>query len=188
MTKVAIWCRHEGDNIIGIGNEIPWNISSDARFFLDIIKNQNVVAGRLTYESFSGHTQPDCQIFVVTKNPDYKVSDKKNHFPVRDIRDFKDFEEDLYIAGGAEIYKAFMSGGPKLMPDIVIDCLYKGALNPEIQGEIKEITSCIEILKTKYFKLADEAEKDNVVRSVYLKRGDFVDQAVLKSILLQLND
>ena len=188
MTKVAVWCRHEGDNVIGIGAKIPWNVPSDARFFLDVVKNQNVVMGRQTYESLPGKTLPDCQIFVLTRNLRYKVSDKNNHTVVGDVREFKDFEDDLYIAGGAEIYKAFMNGGPKLMPDIVIDCLYQGELNPDVKGKTAEITSCIETLNAKYFKLADEVLKDNVVRSVYLKRGEFVDRAVLKSILLQLND
>ena len=43
MTKVAIWCRHEADNLIGIGDDIPWHIPSDSRFFADVIAGQDVV-------------------------------------------------------------------------------------------------------------------------------------------------
>lgn len=183
MTKIAVWCRHEGDNIIGIGKHIPWDVPSDRALFLALIKEQNVAMGRLTYESLPGRTLPDCQILVLTSDYSYKVSDKANHQIVEDVRNLKDFGEDLYIAGGAEIYGAFMKGGPKLMPDIIIDCIYTGALNSQLKGERISITPCIEILEKKYFKMPGTWEKDDIVRNIYIKRGDFVDQAVFKSVL-----
>lgn len=182
MTKVAIWCRHEKDDIIGIGRQIPWKVTADTEMFLALIRDQNVVMGRLTYESLPKRTLPDCQIFVMTSDYTYKVSDKINHRVVEDVRDFKGFEEDLYIAGGAEIYHAFMDGGPKLMPDIVVDCVYKGEINAELKGEKISITPCIDILNKKYFKMPGIYEKDGIERQLYIKRGDFVDQAVLKSV------
>ena len=48
MTKVAIWCRHQKDNIIGIGSDIPWNVPSDAQKFVRMATGQNVVVGRKT--------------------------------------------------------------------------------------------------------------------------------------------
>ncbi len=183
MTKVAVWCRHKGDDIIGFGSRIPWDVPSDKALFAALVKNQNVVMGRRTYESLPGRTLPDCQILVLTSDYKYKVSDKDNHATVENIRDFSEFEEDLYIAGGAKVYEAFMCSGSKLMPDIVVDCIYTGELNPAVKGEKISITACIDVLKKKYFKAAETDEVDNVVRAVYIKRGDFVDQAVLKSIL-----
>lgn len=186
MTKVAVWCRHEGDNLIGVGAKLPWNIPSDKQFFKDLVKDQNVVMGRLTYESLPGRMLSECQIMVLTSDYAYKVSDKINHSIVENIRDLKEFAEDFYIAGGAKVYKAFMTGGPKLMPDIIVDCLYQGEVNPELKGEKVDITPCIEILNKKYFKLYSSESKDCIVRNLYIKRGDFVDQAVVKSILTML--
>lgn len=34
MTVVAMWCRHAGDDLIGIGDNIPWNVPSDTKHFL----------------------------------------------------------------------------------------------------------------------------------------------------------
>lgn len=188
MTKVAIWCRHDEDDIIGIGKHIPWNIPSDKALFLALIKEQNVVLGRLTYESLPGRTLPDCQIMVLTSDYKYKVSDKDNHQIIEDVRDLKDFDENLYIAGGAQVYEAFMKGGPKLMPDIVVDCVYKGELDADLKGEKISITPCIEILKKKYFKMPGVCEKDGIIRCIYVKRGDFVDRAVLKSVQLMISE
>ena len=41
MTKTAIWCRHAGDNIIGIGAEIPWNIPSDSQKFWKMVEGRS---------------------------------------------------------------------------------------------------------------------------------------------------
>lgn len=181
MTKVAIWCRHAGDNIIGIGKQIPWNVPSDLHKFHQIVNEQNIVVGRSTYETLP-ESFNNASIFVLTSNPKYVVRNKSNHQVVTDIRDFKDFEEDLYICGGAKVYEAFMDGNPKLLPDIIVDCVYHGELT-SLKGEPANITTCVELLTKKYFKMTADFMQDNVTTTLYIKRGDFVDQAVLKSIL-----
>ncbi len=188
MTKVAIWCRHENDSVIGIGSSIPWHVSSDFRRFKRITGGKNIVAGEKTYESFPNRTLPDRKIYVLTFNPDYEVSDKANHFVVTDIRTFKDFDGDLYIAGGASVYKAFMSGGSKLMPDIVVDCVYHGPLNPELKGDKFDIQPCAEALQKHYRQMTPGHELDNITTTVFAKKGDFVEQSVLKRIVKAIEE
>ena len=52
MTKVAIWCRHEGDNIIGVGADIPWCVPSDSKRFRNITKEQTLQSFFLTKSVF----------------------------------------------------------------------------------------------------------------------------------------
>lgn len=182
MTKVAIWCRHEGDNLIGIGRNIPWKIPSDTQFFLDVVDEQDVVMGRKTYESLPGKTLPNSSIWLLSRNKKYELTDKKQHQVVTDIRDFKDFEGDLYIAGGAGVYEAFLTGAPKLMPDIIVDCVYAGEIFSDLKGEAITITPCIDVMKKKYFKITDDYERDGVKAALWVKRGDFVEQSVLRSL------
>lgn len=188
MTKVAVWCRHQDDNIIGIGPHIPWHISSDFKRFRRITEGQNIVAGEKTYESFPNRTLPNRKIYVLTLNKNYEVSDNKNHFAVTDINDFKEFEQDLYISGGATIYKLFMTYHEKLMPDIVVDSMYKGELNPELSGAKIDISECIEVMRKKYFKISTDYEEDNIITSVWVKKGDFVEQSVLKKIICAIEN
>ena len=188
MTKVAVWCRHQGDNIIGIGPQIPWHVSSDFKRFKRITEGQNIVAGEKTYESFPNRTLPNRKIYVLTFNPEYEVSDSKNHFVVTNINEFKDFEQDLYISGGASIYKLFMSSSEKLMPDIVVDSMYKGELNPNLTGPKIDISECIDILQKKYFKISIDYEQDNITTTVWVKKGDFVEQSVLKRIVYAIEN
>lgn len=183
MTVTAIWCRHAGDNIIGIGSHIPWRISSDFKRFRRITEGQNLVAGEKTYESFPNRTLPNRKIFVLTFNTDYEVSDPKNHFVVNDINAFKDFDGDLYISGGASVYKTFMTATPALLPDIIVDCMYKGTLDETLQGPKIDITPCIEVMTEKYCKISPDYELDNITTTVWVKKGDFVEQSVIRHII-----
>lgn len=188
MAKIAIWCRHAADDLIGIGADIPWHVPSDTDFFLAVVKDQDVVMGRKTYESLPGKTLPDSSIWLLTGNKQFEVTDKKQHQVVTNIRMFKDFDGDLYIAGGAAVYEAFLTGAPKLMPDIIVDCVYNGAVKSGVKGERICITPCVEIMKKKYFKITEDYEQDGVSAALWVKCGDFVDQAVLRSLKTLLEE
>ena len=188
MVKIAIWCRHLETSIIGMGSNIPWHVSSDFKRFKRITENKALLVGQTTYESFPNRTLPNRKIYVLTFNESYEVSDKENHFVVNDINKFKDFEQDLYVSGGATIYKLFMSLNEKLMPDIIVDSVYKGDLNPNLTGDKIDITECVKIMNDKYFRISDEYELDNIITSVWVKKGDFVEQSVLKRIIYAIEN
>lgn len=181
MTKVAVWCRHEGDNIIGIGKDIPWDVPSDVRKFHKIVSGSVIVVGRKTYETLPPSFN-DEQILVLTSNPDYELKNPKKHQIVSKLSLLKELEEDIYISGGAKVYEDFLNGGSKLMPDIIVDCVFHGTL-AKLEGEPVNISSCIESMSKKYFKISSDYVQDNVTTTIYIKRGDFVEQSVLKRLL-----
>lgn len=185
MTKIAIWCRHEADNIIGIGADIPWNIPSDSKRFRNLTKEKTLVVGKKTYESFPNRTLPNRRFIVVTRQTDYEVSDPQNHQLVSDIKKLKDYPEDLYISGGAAVYDAFFTE-PTLRPEIVVDCVYHGALTTGLLGDPAIITKSVDVLKQKYLPLPQQFELDNVTTTVWLLKGAFVEQSVVKKILQYL--
>ena len=183
MTKIAIWCRHDGDNIIGIGPDIPLYIPSDFKRFRRITEKANITCGQTTYESYPNRTLPYRKIYVLTFDENYEVSDKQNHFVVNDAKALKDFDEPLYICGGASIYKMFMQ---KMAPEIIVDCCYHGELNPELKGQPVDITECIDTMKQKYKQISPDYDEDNVTTTIWVKKGEFVPQEVLKHITLQI--
>ena len=182
MTKIAVWCRHDGDNLIGIGSKIPWHIASDFKRFRKITEGENLVVGEKTYESFPNRTLPNRNIYVLTLTKGYEVSDKTRHFVAGNIKDFAEFEGDLYICGGATIYKLFMSSGDSLLPDVIVDSRYCGKVD-SLEGKRIDITPCIEVMEKRYQKVSPDYEQENVYTSLWVKRGDFVDQAVLKKLM-----
>ncbi len=183
MTKVAIWCRHKNDNIIGIGSQIPWHVKSDFQRFRRITEGQTIIAGQKTYESFPGRTLPNRKIFVLTLDENYEVSDSVNHQVINNIKYFENFEEDLYIAGGASVYKLFMTGSSKLKPEIVVDCVYQGDIEANLIGEPVDITPCIEMLNKMYIQVSQNYELDNITTRLLIRKNQFINQNLLKKII-----
>lgn len=188
MTKVAIWCRHQDDNVIGIGPKIPWHVKSDFQRFRRITEGQSLVAGQTTYESFPNRTLPNRKIYVLTLDAAYQVSDPENHAVVNDVNLFKEWDEDLYIAGGATVYKLFMTGGAKLMPEIVVDCVYHGPLDSDVKGEKVCITPCVESLNKNYRQISRDYELDHITTRILVRKGEFVEQNVLKRIVKAIEE
>lgn len=170
MAKIAVWCRHAGDNIIGIGPKIPWHVSSDFKRFKRLTLGQHLVAGQTTYESFPNRTLPDRYIHVLTFDKNYTVSDPDRHFVHTDIRDFDFFDEDLFICGGASIYKLFMKDTDHL-PDIIVDSQYLPDLPTNLPGDPVDITVCVNLMKTYYEQVGSTDETDGILTSVWVRKG-----------------
>ena len=185
MTKVAVWCRHVDDNIIGIGPNIPWHIKSDFQRFRRITEGQYLVAGETTYESFPNRTLPNRKIIVLTFNQNYEVSDKDNHFVCTDVSELVEFEYDLYISGGASVYKLFMTND-KVMPEIVVDCEYVGEINSDLEGVKVDITPSVDSMRKHYRKISKDYVLDHVNTSVWVKNGAFVEQNTLKHVIMAI--
>ena len=46
----------------------------------------------------------------------------------------------------------------------------------------------IEILHKKYFKISIDYEQDNIITSIWVKKGGFVEQSVLKRIVYAIEN
>ena len=184
-TVVVMWCRHYGDNVIGINGKIPWNEPRDVQNFKDVVYGQNVVLGRKTYESFPNRTIEGSKLFVLTRNLLYEVADAQRHFLIssqKQLDEYVDEDDTLYIAGGAEIYEMFLTGKEKFKPQIIVDCIYKGILQ-EIKGDRADVTFCVGEMEKKYRQITPYYEEGNVKSAIWIKKGEFVEQSVLKRIV-----
>lgn len=180
MSKIAVWCRHKEDSVIGIGPNIPWHISSDFKRFKRLTERQSILVGQTTYESFPNHTLPNRKIYILSFLKDYPVSDKANHFVLNDFSELDTIQEDLYICGGASIYKIAMASS---MPDVVVDCVYQGDLPQDMQGQKVDISSCAERLKIDYEQIAPDFELDNVITHIYIRKNWKKDEKLLSHII-----
>jgi dihydrofolate reductase len=185
MTVVAIWCRHINDNIIGIEAEIPWCIPSDTKRFLDVVEGQTVVLGRKTYESLPNRTIEGSELYVLTSQTEYETSDAAHHHVITKQKDLGDLESDLYVAGGAEVYYLFLTGKECYKPQIVVDCVYDGKMQ-EPAGEKRDISDSVAVLEKSYRPISRGYSKDNVTATIWVRKGEFVEQSVLKRLLLIL--
>lgn len=100
------------NNVIGSRNDLPWYLSADLRRFKELTTDQTVVMGRKTYESILtrlGHALPDRRNVVLTR----QAIDFPGAEVIHDIRDIAELG-DVFIIGGAEVYKMTIELAEKL--------------------------------------------------------------------------
>ena len=157
-----IWCRHYDTNIIGIktwddklGKEkhtLPWLLKQELQRFKEITLHSNIVVGRKTYESLPNKNLENRRIFILTKDTNFKVENKEYHIVVNDINYFKEFDDNLYISGGSEIYSLFLKHN-ELKPTKIFDSVYHGKIDySKYNANVKfiDIHESVDIVKKDY--------------------------------------
>jgi len=88
---------------IGKAGKMPWKIPGEQRQFKDLTTGHVVIMGRTSYEEI-GHPLPDRTNIVVSKT---KVFSGENLFTVKSLKEAieRAGQEEIYIAGGAEIFQ-----------------------------------------------------------------------------------
>lgn len=96
------------NNVIGGDNNLPWYLPEDLKHFKEITLGKTVVMGRKTYESIIKRLNkplPGRKNVVITRQTDYKAPAEVLVFNSLEAA-FKELaSDDLYIIGGAEIFK-----------------------------------------------------------------------------------
>ena len=114
------------NNVIGNVNDLPWYLPADLRHFKELTTGHSVVMGRKTLESIIarlGKPLPNRQNFVITRSGTTSVPDVSAlHSP----EDILSIQNDLFIIGGAEIYRQTLS---------MINRLYITEIDAEVAGD-----------------------------------------------------
>ncbi|MBV1708935.1 MAG: dihydrofolate reductase [Erysipelothrix sp.] len=105
-----------GNNyVIGKNGWMPWNLPEDLRHFKEKTLNHTVVMGRKTFEAI-GRPLPKRRNIVVTRDPRWHfegveiISDLEVF-----LQEHRDSDEEIFIAGGAQIYRMALPYAEKLI-------------------------------------------------------------------------
>ncbi|MDE7263149.1 MAG: dihydrofolate reductase [Anaeroplasmataceae bacterium] len=101
-----IWAMTE-EQVIGKENRIPWHIKEDLLYYKEKTKGQAVLMGEATYHSLKGYYKnrplPYGKIYVASLDSSFAIEDG---IVIQDVTSFlKETREDLWVVGGATIYK-----------------------------------------------------------------------------------
>jgi dihydrofolate reductase len=118
------------NRVIGKNNDLPWHLPDDMKYFMQTTQHHYVVMGRRNYESIPEKFRPlpNRTNMVVTRQNNFKAQGcivvhsleqaielaKANH------------EQELFIIGGAEIYKLGMPYANRL---------YLTEIQTELEGD-----------------------------------------------------
>lgn len=105
-----IWAMDK-NNLIGKDDLIPWHVKEDLLYYKEKTKGQTVLMGDQTYFSLKKYYKNKplpygkCYIAAIDKN--LKIENPLEDIEIiYDLDSFlKSFEEDLFVVGGATIYK-----------------------------------------------------------------------------------
>ena len=72
MIQTALIVARAGNGVIGVNNQLPWNLPCDLKYFKQVTMGKPVVMGRKTFESI-GRPLPGRTNFVITRNADWSA-------------------------------------------------------------------------------------------------------------------
>ena len=103
--------------VIGKNNDLPWYLPEDLKHFKEITLGKTVVMGRKTFESILGRLKkplPQRKTVVISRQENFQVPEGVLVFKSLDDAFTALVQEDLYVIGGAEIYKQALPFAKKL--------------------------------------------------------------------------
>ncbi len=115
---------------IGKNNKIPWNIPDDFQYFKKTTLGKTCLMGQTTFESILGYLGkplPGRQTAVVTMNKEFKTPAGVRIFYSLDEAFDKLKDEDVFVCGGASIYKQTIDR---------VDKLYITWVDQKVDGDV----------------------------------------------------
>jgi dihydrofolate reductase len=104
VTIRLIWAQ-DRKGVIGVGNDLPWRIPEDSRRFRALTLGHAVVMGRRTWDSLPPRFRPlpGRENWVLTRQPDWSAAGANRAASIEQVLNASS-SEDLWVAGGGEIY------------------------------------------------------------------------------------
>ena len=106
------------NSVIGKNNDLPWRLPADMKYFMQTTSGHCVLMGRKNYESLPPKFRPlpNRTNLLVTKQKDYIAEGCLIFHAIDEAVEFakQQGEPELFVIGGAEIYKATLPIADKL--------------------------------------------------------------------------
>lgn len=107
------------NNALGKDNDLIWHLSADLKRFKKVTSGHHILMGRNTYESI-GKPLPNRTTVIITRNNDYFVDGCLIANSVEEAIELAQEDSEVFIIGGAQIYKQVMEKGLVDQLDITI--------------------------------------------------------------------
>ncbi|MFT6851284.1 MAG: dihydrofolate reductase [Sphingobacteriales bacterium] len=92
------------NNVIGKDNDLIWRLPVDLKYFKKTTLGHPVIMGRKTFESFPG-LLPGRKNIIITRQKKYEVEGATVVSSIEKAIEICDKNDEIFIAGGAEIYR-----------------------------------------------------------------------------------
>ncbi len=132
MRYIAVAAMSE-NRVIGTGNEIPWHISEEFKWFKKITMGKTLLMGRKTFESI-GKPLPGRRTIVLSRGG-------FSYEGVTVIRDLSELSQiadldEIVVAGGGEIYRQTKGIWSEVYLSVVKRVVEGDAFFPEFEDQM----------------------------------------------------
>lgn len=152
------------NNALGKDNDLIWHLPADLKRFKKVTTGHFILMGRNTFESI-GKPLPNRTTIIITRNNDYFMDGCLVANSIENALELAKDEEEVFLIGGAQIYKQAMIDG-------LVDRLDITHVHQEFEADVffPEIDSSIwKEVSRENFK-ADEKNKYDYSFVSYVKR------------------
>jgi dihydrofolate reductase len=105
--RITLIAAMAENGIIGADGRLPWHIPADLARFRALTTGHAIIMGRRTFEGI-GRPLPERTTIVLSRRSDYRpLGCLVAHSPEEALRAAAG-EEEVFIAGGGEIYRLFL--------------------------------------------------------------------------------
>ena len=163
---ISIIAAVADNGAIGAGNALLWHLPDDLKRFKRLTTGHTVIMGRKTFESLPKGALPNRTNVVITSVPQTSFPSCETFGNLRDAINSHQQEEEIFIIGGALIYKEAIGFANKLY----ITCVHHNfghadAFFPAInESDWEQITS--------EHSLSDEKNKYSYTFKVFLRKNN----------------
>lgn len=130
------------NNGIGKDNQLLWRLPADLKHFKDITTGHTVIMGRKTFDSV-GKPLPNRRNIVVTRKTELEIPGAEVVNTIEAALALCDDNEEVFIVGGAEIYKMAMPMTDKIYLTVVHGTFDADTFFPAIDPEIWKETDVV---------------------------------------------
>lgn len=137
MGTISIIAAMSSNRVIGINNELPWELPSDLKRFKSLTIGHSVIMGRRTWDSLPERFRPlpRRENVVVSKNIGLTIGGARRFFELEHAFDYvEQGEDEAFVIGGESIFhQALVTGRVKKIYLTTVDIVCPGdAFFPEI--------------------------------------------------------
>ena len=104
MSTITIIAAIANNNALGKDNDLIWHLPADLKRFKKVTSGHHILMGRNTFESI-GKPLPNRTTVIITRNSDYKAEGCIVVDSIEKAIDVAKEDEQIFIIGGAQIYK-----------------------------------------------------------------------------------
>ena len=154
------------NNVIGKDNQMPWHLPAELAHFKKTTMGSAILMGRVTFDGMNRRCLPGRETLILTRDKDFSCEGVRVVTSVEEaLAWFEQQDKDLYIAGGAGVYKAF---------DGHYDALVKTTIEADLEGDTYfpqlDMTAFNEV--SRHLVVKDDKNAYDFSVSRYEKEGD----------------